>query len=134
MNSIPTAENTAVDTEIETPKRGRRPGVRRGPGRPRKVDLVENGADVTPIGLKKSQIAYRKWQRSVVKPQFALSRQDAVDLLFKHLRSRAGKSALKAIVMKGFAGIGKLKDQDLAKYLEESALLSRYPHTVVIAK
>lgn len=126
MNSVVNGEN--VETEVETPRRRRR----RKPGRPKGSGRKAREAEAAEIALGKSKAAYRKWQRSHVKPQFTLSRGDANDLLLKFLRSRQGRGALKAIIKDGFKGIDKLADDKLARYLEESNLLSRYPHEVLV--
>lgn len=80
----------------------------------------------------RSEAIHRKWQREWVKPQFALSRKEAYEIFFKHLRSSKGKDALKELIVKGSPGVGKLSDSALAKYLEQTNLLSRYPHDVII--
>lgn len=87
-----------------------------------------------PKGIEKprSSTLYRRWQRGWIKPQFAISRNEAYEVFLKYLRSTNGKSALREVIVNGSPGIGKLSDAALAKYLEKTNLLSRYPHEVVI--
>lgn len=84
------------------------------------------------IGKKPSTAVRRKWQRDWIRPQFALSRKEALELFVRYLRSSQGKIALREIINEGFVGISKLPDTSLGKYLEKTNLLSRYPHDVVI--
>lgn len=84
------------------------------------------------IGKKPSVAVRRKWQRDWIRPQFSLSRKEALELFVRYLRSSQGKVALKDIINDGFVGIAKLPDVSLGKYLEKTHLLSRYPHDVVI--
>lgn len=84
------------------------------------------------VGKPRSAALHRKWQREWIRPQFTLSRKEAYEIFFKYLRSSPGKSALKDLIIQGSPGVGKLSDNALAKYLEQTSLLSRYPHEVVI--
>ena len=84
------------------------------------------------ISKPKSSRVYKKWQREWIKPQFSLSRKEAYEVFFSFLRSASGKVALKDIIVQGSVGIGKMSDTALAKYLEQTNLLSKYPHEVVI--
>lgn len=92
---------------------------------------TEGASEAQPVAKPRSGI-YRKWQREWIKPQFALSRKEAYDLFLNYLRSVAGKPALKELIVEGSVGVGKLSDSALGKYLEQTNLLSRYPHEVVI--
>lgn len=83
-------------------------------------------------GKTRSASAHRKWQRDYIKPQFVLSRKEAYEIFFKYLRSAQGKNALRDLITQGSPGVGKLSDSSLGKYLEQTNLLSRYPHEVVI--
>jgi len=83
-------------------------------------------------GKARSASAHRKWQRDYIKPQFVLNRKEAYEIFFKYLRSADGKNALRDLITQGSPGVGKLSDSSLAKYLEQTNLLSRYPHEVVI--
>jgi hypothetical protein len=84
------------------------------------------------VGKKPSVAVRRKWQRDWIRPQFSLSRKEALELFVRYLRSGQGKIALREIINEGFVGIAKLPDISLGKYLEKTHLLSRYPHDVVI--
>lgn len=84
------------------------------------------------IARPRSGAIYRRWQRSWIRPQFTISRNEAYDVFLKYLRSSGGKNALKEVIINGSIGIGKLSDAALAKYLEKTNLLSRYPHEVII--
>lgn len=84
------------------------------------------------ISKPKTVRGYRKWRQEMIRPQFALTRNDAYEIFFEYLRSASGKIALKDIIVQGSAGIGKMSDAALSKYLEQTNLLSRYPHEVVI--
>lgn len=84
------------------------------------------------VGRPRSAAIQRRWQREWIKPQFRISRTEASEIFFKYLRSAKGKTALKDIIEKGSPGIGKLNDTQLGKYLEETNLLSRYPHEVLV--
>lgn len=103
-------------------------------GRPKKQRTYEEGFDVeaAPVGRPRSAAIHRRWQRDMIKPQFHLSRREAFEVFFKYLRSTKGKKALADIINQGSPGIGKLTDAQLGKYLEQTNLLSRYPHEVVI--
>lgn len=104
-------------------------------GRPKKRHTYEEGFDVdesTNVGRPRSAAIHRRWQRDMIKPQFHLSRREAFEVFFKYLRSTKGKKALADIINQGSPGIGKLSDAQLGKYLEQTNLLSRYPHEVVI--
>lgn len=85
-----------------------------------------------PVGKAKSAALHRRWQREWIRPQFSLTRKDAYEIFFKFLRSSKGKEALKKLITQGSPGVGKLTDTQLGKYLEQTNLLSRYPHEVVI--
>jgi hypothetical protein len=95
------------------------------------VDMATPTA-TAPVGKAKSAALHRRWQREWIRPQFALSRKDAYEIFFKFLRSAKGKDALKKLITNGSPGVGKLTDAQLGKYLEQTNLLSRYPHEVVI--
>jgi hypothetical protein len=102
-------------------------------GRPKKQHTYEEGFDVeVPAGRPRSAAIHRRWQRDMIKPQFHLNRREAFEVFFKYLRSTKGKTALRDIINQGSPGIGKLTDAQLGKYLEQTNLLSRYPHEVVI--
>lgn len=104
-------------------------------GRPKKRHAYEEGFDTDEapvVGKPRSTAIHRRWQRDMIKPQFHLSRREAFEVFFKYLRSTRGKAALKDIINLGSPGIGKLSDAQLGKYLEQTNLLSRYPHEVVI--
>lgn len=94
----------------------------------------QEDADVEPakVGKPRSAAIHRRWQRDMIKPQFHLSRKEAIEVFFSYLRSSRGKDALRNIINQGSPGIGKLSDAQLGKYLEQTNLLSRYPHEVVI--
>jgi hypothetical protein len=83
-------------------------------------------------GKTRSASAHRKWQRGHIKPQFVLNRKEAYEIFFRYLRSAEGKNALRDLITEGSPGVGKLSDSNLGKYLEQTNLLSRYPHEVVI--
>lgn len=103
------------------------------PNLPRTEGFVEEIEDEeAPIKRPKSTALHRKWQREWLKPQFTLSRKEAYDIFFKYLRSSQGKNALMDIVKQGSPGVAKLSDNALGKYLEQTNLLSRYPHDVII--
>lgn len=120
--------------------------IKRGRGRPKgsknKPKLYaqpQEGWDQEAIEMTqkptirpRSEALHRKWQREWVKPHFALSRKEAYEIFFSYLRSSRGKEALRDLIVKGSPGVGKLSDSALAKYLEQTNLLSRYPHEVVI--
>lgn len=93
------------------------------------IDYAEGAASVAK---PRSGRLYRKWQREWIKPQFVLSRKEAYNIFLNYLRSAAGKTALRDIIIQGSIGIGKMSDSALAKYLEKTNLLSRYPHDVVL--
>lgn len=118
--------------------RGRPPGSKNKPKTPPVEDRAysdqEEGWNVsaTPeIGRKPSMVLRRKWQREWIRPQFAISRKEVLELFTRYLRSSQGKKALQEVLMDGFSGM-KLSDGALGKYLEKTHLLSRYPHEVVI--
>lgn len=118
--------------------------IKRGRGRPKgsknkpksfvseNVGWDQEAIEMTRLAKGKSVSMHRKWQREYIKPQFVLNRKDAYEIFFKYLRSAAGKEALRDLMVKGSPGVGKLSDSALAKYLEQTSLLSRYPHEVVI--
>lgn len=119
--------------------RGRPPGSKNKPKAPPVEDRVysdqEEGWNVsaTPEIVKPpSVVLRRKWQREWIKPQFAISRKEVLELFMRYLRSTQGKKAMQEILMDGFSGISKLSDGALGKYLEKTHLLSRYPHEVII--
>jgi hypothetical protein len=101
-------------------------------GRPRKQRREGWEHDDVPVGRPRSAAIHRRWQRDMIAPQFHLSRKEAIEVFFKYLRSTRGKTALREIINSGSPGIGKLSDAQLGKYLEQTNLLSRYPHEVVI--
>lgn len=95
-------------------------------------DESETEDAATAVKRPRSTALHRKWQREWLKPQFTLSRKEAYEIFFKYLRSAQGKSALMDIVKQGSPGVAKLSDNALGKYLEQTNLLSRYPHEVII--
>lgn len=134
--------NTEQTTEQQTPfaptKRGR--GRPKGSkNKPKFYAQPQEGWDQEAIDMTqkkairpRSEALHRKWQREWVKPQFTLSRKEAYEIFFNYLRSTRGKEALRDLIVKGSPGVGKLSDSALGKYLEQTNLLSRYPHEVVI--
>lgn len=139
-------ENENRGAGFEYPSKGQQV-VKRGRGRPKGsknkpkflAQPVENwdeeAVEMTRLGKiekAKSVSMHRKWQREYIKPQFVLNRKEAYEIFFKYLRSAAGKDALRDLMVKGSPGVGKLNDSSLARYLERTSLLSRYPHEVVI--
>lgn len=118
-------KNIVQPEGISAPRRGRPKG-----SKGRKAYTRQEAE--APVGRPRSAAIQRRWQREWIKPQFHLSRNEAQEIFFKYLRSARGKSALKDIIEKGSPGIGKLNDNQLGKYLEETNLLSRYPHEVLI--
>lgn len=120
-------EKNSVTTEgVPVPRRGRPKGSKGRKARQENTDREES------LGKTRSAAIQRRWQRDWIKPQFHLSRNEATEIFFKYLRSARGKAALKGIIDKGSPGIGKLNDAALGRYLEETNLLSRYPHEVLI--
>lgn len=95
------------------------------------IEVIETGK-ADDIARPRSSTMYRRWQRSWIRPQFTISRKEAYDVFIKYLRSTGGKNALTEVIVNGSIGIGKLSDAALAKYLEKTNLLSRYPHEVII--
>ena len=96
------------------------------------VDMATATAPSPSVGKGRSAALHRRWQREWIRPQFSLTRKDAYEIFFKFLRSSKGKEALKKLITAGSPGVGKLTDQQLGKYLEQTNLLSRYPHEIVI--
>lgn len=96
------------------------------------IEMVAPTATAAPVGKARSAALHRRWQREWIRPQFSLTRKDAYEIFFKFLRSAKGKEALKKLITNGSPGVGKLNDVQLGKYLEQTNLLSRYPHEVVI--
>lgn len=131
-------QQTEQQTQFVPSKRGR--GRPKGSkNKPKFYTQSQEGWDQEAIDMTKkssirprSEALHRKWQREWVKPHFALSRKEAYEIFFSYLRSARGKEALKDLIVKGSPGVGKLSDSALAKYLEQTNLLSRYPHEVVI--
>ena len=132
-----------VNPNISQPTPGVFP-VKRGRGRPKgsknkpKFVTSEPREGWTPVpakvvaAKKPSRAIHRKWQREWIRPNFMVSRKQAVDIFVKHLRSAQGRAALQEIISDGFVGISKMPDATLGKYLEKTNLLSRYPHEVTI--
>lgn len=118
-------KNVVQPEGVSAPRRGRPKGSKSRRG------MTKQETEVS-VGKPRSAAIQRRWQREWIKPQFHLSRNEAHDIFFKYLRSARGKTALKDIIEKGSPGIGKLNDTQLGKYLEETNLLSRYPHEVLI--
>jgi hypothetical protein len=109
--------------------RGRPPGSKNKPKG--FVEDQREGWFAGPSG-KAPAMLQKKWQREYIKPQFVLSRQDTLDLFLRYLKSTEGKVALSDILNEGFPGLSRMNDSSLAKYLEKTSLLSRYPHDVII--
>lgn len=141
MNAYVQTENSQINRQ---PTSGASNQVKRGRGRPKgsknKPKFLTSepnegwtAAPEPPVFSRKPSVAVRrKWQRDWIRPHFAISRKQALELFVKHLRSAQGKGALQEILSEGFVGISKLPDTSLGKYLEKTHLLSRYPHDVVI--
>lgn len=130
-------ENVTGDVDTETnapvPHKRRKSKMGRPKGSKNKktaASIDVNAGEIAP----RSRAIYRKFQRSWVKPQFAITRNEAAALLTRFLRSKKGKNVLAAVIADGFKGIDRLSDTQLAAYLQKSSLLSRYPHEVVIGK
>lgn len=137
MNTPRHTEEVTENVEPTPPqavprKKGKRMGRPKGSKNKVKaaVALDQNG----DLQGTRSTAIYRKFQRSWVKPQFAITRGEATALLTRFLRSKKGRSVLHQVICDGFRGIDRLSDDQLAKYLQNSNLLSRYPHEVVIGK
>lgn len=102
-------------------------------GRPRKQRQEQEGwSDEAPVSRPRSAAMHRRWQRDMIAPKFHLTRKEALEVFFKYLRSTRGKEALRKIIAGGSPGIEKLNDGQLGRYLEQTNLLSRYPHEVLI--
>jgi len=120
----------------ETPRRGRPKGSKNKP----RFSVSTEGWDQeaiemtqrTKVAKPRSAAFHRKWQREWIRPQFTLTRKEAYEIFFKYLRSSQVKNALKDLITQGSPGVGKLTDSALGKYLEQTCLLSRYPHEVII--
>ena len=129
-------QQTEQNVPHEPARRGRPKGSKNKP----KFNVPTEGWDQEAIemtqrakvGKPRSAAYQRKWQREWIRPQFTLSRKEAYEIFFKYLRSAQGKSALKDLITQGSPGVGKLSDSALGKYLEQTSLLSRYPHEVII--
>jgi hypothetical protein len=140
--------NVNTNQQQSTNRQAPAPTIKRGRGRPPgsknkpKVPPAEFSShereegwsfEAAPDISKKPSVALRrKWQREWIRPQFAISRREVLELFVRYLRSTQGKKALQEILMDGFTGISKLSDGALGKYLERTHLLSRYPHDVII--
>lgn len=118
------------------PRRGRPKGSKNKPRfGPPVESWDEEALEMTRtarVGKTRSAAYQRKWQREWIRPQFTLSRKEAYEIFFKYLRSSQGRAALKDFIIQGSPGVGKLSDSALGKYLEQTSLLSRYPHEVII--
>ncbi len=134
-------ERTEQETEQNVPSNGHgRRGRPKGSKNKPKFFAPTEGWDQEAIemtqrakvGKPRSAAYHRKWQREWIRPQFTLSRKEAYEIFFKYLRSSQGKSALRDLITQGSPGVGKLSDSALGKYLEQTSLLSRYPHEVII--
>lgn len=118
-----------------TKRRGRPKGSRNKPklfAQPEEGWAPQYEPARRPAAKPRSGRMYRKWQREWIKPQFVLTRKEAYDLFLNFLRSIGGKDALREMIVQGSPGVGKLNDVALGKYLEQTNLLSRYPHSVVV--
>lgn len=141
MNAYGQIENTQ-ETRTQP---GSATRIKRGRGRPKgsknkpkffanepKEGWANQQQEKMVVTKKPSIAVRRKWQRDWIRPNFAITRKQALELFVKHLRSAQGKGALQEILSDGFVGLTKLPDTSLGKYLEKTHLLSRYPHDVVI--
>lgn len=118
--------NEIVDSDTQ-------PHAPRGRGRPKGSKNARPAALTEGWSHDKTSTYTRKWQRTdKIRPQFAVTRKDATEILFDYLRSVRGKEALRDLIVSGTPGIGKLSDAALGKYLEMTGLLSRYPHDVIV--
>jgi hypothetical protein len=79
-----------------------------------------------------SDVEAKRARRRMFSPQFCISRKDAYELLFKHLRSVKGGVMLKNIILKGFSGGQTLSDDQLAGYIQNAHLLSKQHHEIVV--
>jgi len=124
--------------------------AQRKPGRPKgsknKQHTLDQMFDKESISRKRVAKRQEGWEyaskedmdrrqrkaRTRFTPQFTISRKEACEMLFKHLRSVKGRMALKNIILNGFVGVGELTDDDLQSYIETENLISNTKHEVVI--